>query len=437
MGRQYESWGRYPKAVHLRTRAFWRSETDFPECPSSVLPFGLGRSYGDSCLNNGGTLIDMSGLDRFISLDTATGLLRCEAGVILGQVLEHLVPQGWFLPVVPGTKYVTVGGAIANDIHGKNHHAAGTFGCHVTKLELLRSDGARLICSPTENEELFRATIGGLGLTGIIVWAEIRLKKIVSPWIDAEFIRFESLDDFYPLAEESAASFEYTVSWIDCTARGDALGRGIFIRGNHSADQLTGRNTPKLGTILSVPLDMPNFLLNRLSIRAFNILYFYKQGPRPISRLLHYNPFFFPLDALGGWNKMYGNRGFFQYQPLIPQQGKQAPIKKLFQMISESGGGSFLTVLKDFGSVSSPGLMSFPRPGVTLALDFPNRGAETLKLFEQLDSIVLEHGGRIYPAKDARMSPQSFKEFYPESEKFAEYIDPKISSSFWRRVMSG
>jgi hypothetical protein len=402
----------------------------------------LGRSYGDSCLNNGGTLIDMSGLDRFISLDTSTGLLRCEAGITLGQILERLVPQGWFLPVVPGTKYVTVGGAIANDIHGKNHHAAGTFGCHVTKFELLRSDQSRLLCSPTENEDLYRATIGGLGLTGLIIWAEIQLKKIDSPWIEAEFIRFESLDDFFPLAEESAADFEYTVSWIDCTAQGNSLGRGIFIRGNHSTKDLPGRKAPSLGTMFSVPADMPNFLLNRFSIKTFNFLYFYKQGPKPIRRLLHYNPFFFPLDAIDSWNRMYGSRGFFQYQPVIPQpsplrvKGTCEPIRELFEKIAKSGGGSFLTVLKDFGSVKSPGLMSFPRPGVTLALDFPNRGTETLQLFEQLDAIVHEHGGRLYPAKDARMSPQSFREFFPESETFTEYIDPKISSSFWRRVMS-
>jgi FAD/FMN-containing dehydrogenase len=428
---EHASWGNYPPARHEVRRIYWRHDP-LPGTPNgcTVLPYGLGRSYGDSCLNDGGAVLDTTGLDHFIEFDAATGVLRCEAGVSLAAILDLLVPKGWFLPVTPGTKYVTLGGAIANDIHGKNHHRAGTFGCHVPRFELLRSDGRRLVCSPEENAALYRATIGGLGLTGLITWAELRMRRIEGELIDRESIKFGGLDRFFELAEESDARFEYTVAWIDCMARGPDLGRGLFFRGNHAP----GGSAARRGSRASVPVFAPRFLLQPTSIRAFNSLYYHRQTRDVVQGLLHYDPFFFPLDSIGNWNRLYGRRGFFQYQCVVPHEGGREATRSILSRIADSGDGSFLAVLKVFGDVSSPGLLSFPRPGITLALDFANRGPRTLALFEGLDEIVRRYGGRVYPAKDARMSATSFQAFYPQWREFSTHIDPAFSSSFWRRV---
>ena len=228
-----ESWGRYPPARQAAVSVHWRSDP-LPRVHGTLLPFGQGRSYGDCCLNDGGTLLETSRLDRFIELDQGRGVLRCEAGVRIADILALTVPRGWFLPVVPGTQLVSVGGAIANDIHGKNHFRAGTFGRHVRALELLRSTGERAACSPRENPELFAATVAGLGLTGLVTWAELRLRRIPSPWVLQETIPFQNVDAFFELSARSDATHEYTVAWIDCLARGDSLGRGLFHRGNHA-----------------------------------------------------------------------------------------------------------------------------------------------------------------------------------------------------------
>lgn len=432
---RYESWGRYPSAPSQEVVPLhWRDDVpDLCQFPGRVLPYAYGRSYGDSCLNAGGTLLDVTGLRRFIDFDPEIGLLRCEAGVRLDDILREFVPRGWFLPVTPGTKFVSVGGAIANDIHGKNHHRAGTWGRHVTRFELLRSSGERLICSPEENAELFRATIGGLGLTGLITWAEIRLKPIESAAIVMERIRFDSLAEFLALSAESDADFEYTVSWVDLLASGPGQVRGHFMRGNHApADQggtASGRSLP-----LRVPVDLPGVLLNTWTVRAFNTLYFERQRTKRVEKVIPYDPFFYPLDAIADWNKMYGKRGFLQYQCVVPVEGDGGPIEEIFSRIHRAGEGSFLTVLKMFGDLPSPGLLSFPRPGVTLALDFPFRGERTLALLEELDGVVRASGGAVYPAKDARMSAASFQRFFPQWREFAAYVDPCFSSSFWRRV---
>lgn len=432
--RTYESWGKYPKSEPAGVeQIYWRCRPlalDRFERP--VLPYGLGRSYGDCCLNDDGILIDVSGLDRFIAFDRHRGILRCEAGVTLEEVLELIVPHGWFLPVTPGTKHVTIGGAIANDVHGKNHHNAGTFGRHVSAFELERSNGERLICSPTRNTELFEATIGGLGLTGLILWAEFSLKRITTPMIDMERIRFGALDEFFDLSARSDQKYEYTVAWIDCLAQGHTLGRGVFMRGNHAegSDALeTDGNT-----MLSVPFDFPSFALNPMTMRAFNTVYYHSQLRRSVRRRVHYEPFFYPLDAVRDWNRIYGKRGFFQYQCVVPKDGDGAAIREIIARIARYGAASFLAVLKEFGDVPSPGMLSFPRSGVTLALDFPNNGVQTLSLFDELDELVLEAGGAVYPAKDARMSAESFQAFFPEWQAFSEYVDPNFSSSFWRRV---
>lgn len=429
-----QSWGRYPQIAASRViPVFWRDELpNLAELELPVLPYGYGRSYGDSCLNESSILLDMSHLTRFLSFDVEKGLLRCEAGVTLAEILELIVPRGWFLSVTPGTKFVSVGGAIANDVHGKNHHRAGTFGCHVTCFELLRSDGQRLLCSSEENVDLFRATIGGLGLTGVILWAEIRLRPIRSPLIDMECIRFTSLREFVDIAVASEKDFEYTVAWVDCLASGKQLGRGLFTRGNHR-EQENSHNIKKKKS-LSVPLDFPSWALNMWAVKAFNTAYYHLQRKNSVQKTVLYDPFFYPLDSIHQWNRMYGKRGFFQYQCIVPYRDGYEVMKELLERISQSGQGSFLSVLKTFGDVSSPGLLSFPRSGLELALDFANQGDKTLELLEDLDKVVCQSGGVVYPAKDARMSPESFQTYFPHWREFAQYIDPKFSSSFWRRV---
>jgi len=404
-----------------------------PEQTHSFLPFGNGRSYGDSCLNLGGATLKARTLDRFIAFDPSSGILICEAGVLLSEILSLVVPQGWFLPVTPGTRFVTVGGAIANDVHGKNHHVTGTFGNHIRQLELLRSDGQRLICSAQQHEKLFAATIGGLGLTGLITQAEIQLRRIASPWIHAETIRYESLAEFYTLCAESDQDYEYTVSWVDCAGTGKRLGRGLFMRGNHAAPSTTP--PPYFPKKRSFPFVPPLSLINSWTLKAFNTAYYHKQLQRKTQQTPHYEPFFYPLDGLLEWNRMYGPNGFFQYQCVIPTENGEAAIAQLLHEIAKSGMGSFLAVLKVCGDIESPGLLSFPLPGVSLALDFPNRGKKLHQLFATLDSIVTNSGGRLYPAKDGRMPGHLFRSGYPRWQEFSNYIDPHFSSSFWRRVM--
>lgn len=399
----------------------------------SVLPFGYGRSYGDSCLNPGGALLDVAPLSRFIAFDSHSGVLRCEAGVTLADILALVVPRGWFLPVVPGTQQVSVGGAIANDIHGKNHHRSGTFGLHVARFELLRSSGERLPCSPSDNPELFRATIGGLGLTGLILWAEIRLKRIPGAAITMERIRFRGLDDFFELSAADR-DFEYTVSWIDCLRRKDPLGRGVFMRGDHAEARGLPARPRRDAPAVSVPFEPPRSLLSRLPMSAFNLLYYWGQRGRTVRRTVDYEPFFFPLDGVGNWNRLYGPERLVQYQCVVPEAVERDGTLALLEEVRRSEEACFLAVLKKFGAVRSPGLLSFPRPGVTIALDFAFRGASTLGLLERLDHVVADAGGAVYPAKDVRMSGASFRRFFPQWEAFAQQVDPKFSSSFWRRV---
>jgi FAD/FMN-containing dehydrogenase len=397
-----------------------------------MLPFGNGRSYGDSCLNDGGLLLDMRGLDRLISFDRQRGLICCEAGVLLGEILDLAVPAGWFLPVSPGTKFVTVGGAIANDVHGKNHHRAGSFGCHVTRFELLRSDGSRRICSPAENPEWFGATIGGLGLTGVILWAEIRLQPVAGAAMDTETIRFADLAGFFRLTDESDAGFAYTVAWVDCVSRGKSLGRGVFTRANHAAHDPRPVRPPRRSP--GIPVELPAPIVTDTFVRTFNAWYY--RRPRRRRGCVHYDSFLYPLDRIRDWNRMYGRCGFFQYQCVVgPSSGRDA-VAELLSRIARAGGGSFLAVLKVFGSIPSPGLLSFPRPGITLALDFPNHGTKTLQLLDGLDQVVRTSGGAVYPAKDARMSAESFRDYFPRWRSFCEYLDPAFSSGFWRRVAS-
>ncbi|HET9183509.1 MAG TPA: FAD-binding oxidoreductase [Candidatus Angelobacter sp.] len=429
---EYLSWGRYPRLECEKAFQIYWDDQVLPlllnEQEGSLLPYGLGRSYGDVCLNGGRNLIDCSHLNHFISADFESGWIRCEAGVSLADILELTVPRGWFLPVTPGTRFVTVGGAIANDVHGKNHHRAGTFGSHVRKLALCRSDIGIVICSPDENTELFNATIGGLGLTGVILWCEIGLRAIHGASIDLETIQFNSLTEFLNLTEESDASHEYTVAWIDCLS--ERAGRGIFFCGNHSLSSAKARRKARR---ITVPFTFPEWVLNPLATKALNSLYRLQQRSKRGKRIVDYEPFFYPLDSILHWNLAYGRRGFVQYQCVVPSSAVDA-LADLLELVSASKTGSFLAVLKKFGSQKSPGLMSFPRPGLTLALDFPMRGESTLALLNTLDSVVLRAGGAVYPAKDARMSAEMFAASFPKWQEFQSYVDCKLSSSFWRRV---
>jgi FAD/FMN-containing dehydrogenase len=421
------SWGRYPRAVSLRQQALQDRHAALPAAEGhGLLAHGMGRSYGDVGLNDGGVLLRTSGLDRYIFFDEATGVLRAEAGVTLDDILSLVVPRGWFLAVTPGTRFVSLGGAVANDVHGKNHHVAGSFGDHVRGLELLRSDGERLLCSAGSNAEWLQATIGGLGLTGLITWVEIQLVRINHPGVWTVNRKFGGLDEYWAIDAELGASHDYAVAWVDCLNGA----RGIYNAANFAGNGETPPPTPKQAK--RMPIDPPWSLINGPTLRAFNALYYHR--PVPERALVHYQPFFYPLDAIAQWNRIYGRRGFFQYQCVLPPDVMRDASAELFRLIGKSGLGSFLAVFKTFGDSPAPGLMSFPRPGATLALDFPNAGVGTLRLMDQLDAVVGEARGALYSAKDARMPPWLFAQSYPNLEQFTRFIDPAFSSSFWRRV---
>ena len=430
---EYLSWGRYPRPLNQFVTDISRSNPSFVVFDKYLyLPRGLGRSYGDSCLNDGNVLVTTRNLSHFMSFDENNGYLKAEAGISLDDILKVFVPKGWFLPVTPGTRFVTLGGAIANDVHGKNHHIKGSFGNYVHGFELLRSNGNKLECTPDQNSELYKATIGGLGLTGLITWAYLKLRKIENAYIESESITFANIDEFFEISEQSEG-YEFSVSWVDCLSTGSSLGRGIFMRGNFSEDSKLGKKTRK-GLSLGVPFNAPDFLLNPYTMRLFNTLYYNKQRNKFVKKLVHYEPFFYPLDTINNWNRLYGFKGFLQWQCVVPFTDNRQAIKVILEKISASGAGSFLAVLKTFGDIPSPGLLSFPRKGVTLALDFPNSGEKTYSLLNELDRIVRSAGGAFYPAKDARMHVSTFKSSFPNLKIFEKSIDPKFSSSFWRRM---
>jgi len=394
-----------------------------------MLAVGNMRSYGDSCLNAEGVVADMRGMDRILSFDPATGLLTAETGATLEEIIARVAPDGFFPAVVPGTQFVTLGGAIANDVHGKNHHRRGTFGCHVVSLDLLRSDGEVRHCTPAQNPALFAATIGGMGLTGVILRATIRLMPVASLDIDEVVTPFRSLGEYFDLADEADARNEYAVAWVDQLAAGRNAGRGLLLTGNHAGD----KSPPRSGRALAVPFQPPVNVLNRPFLKAFNLAY---RTAKSISRAKRsgYRGFFFPLDGVRDWNRLYGPRGLHQHQSVVPFDTGRVAIPAMLEAARAAGQGSFLTVLKRFGDVPSPGLFSLPRPGYTLTLDFPNRGASTLALLERLDAIAVEAGGAINPYKDARMSAATFEASFPNWRALEQLRDPAFMSDFWRRT---
>lgn len=428
-----ENFSRNPKTKSRVKHIRWNCES-LPSMREgdTLIPLGLGSSFGDVCLNDGGTVLVTRDMNRLLDFNRDSGVIRCEAGMTLDEILQFVVPQGWFLPTTPGTRFVTLGGAVANDVHGKNHHRAGTFGCHVTRLELLRSDGRRLVCSPAENKDWFAATIGGMGLTGLITWVEFRLRRIHSAMIETESVKFRDLDEFFDVSEGSDAKFEHTVAWVDCVTRG----RGILMQGNYAGSDAGGLK-PHGKPPLNFPRGFPSFTLNRFSIRLFNQLYYSRQMRRKTSGLQHYSSFFYPQDAVKNWRRVYGSRGFYEAQIVLPPDSAKEALREIFKQAARFGQGAFLAVLKKLGSVRSPGLMSFPRPGVTLGIDFPNKGTPTLRLFQEIFRIGLDAGAIFNPAKDALMPPECFAKTCPHWKAFSAFIDPAFSSNAWRRLTEG
>jgi FAD/FMN-containing dehydrogenase len=432
-------WGRFPVErchVFRPERRAAVAETLAAKAASSFIARGLGRSYGDAALNAEAGVIVHDRLDRVLGFDASTGLLHCEAGVSFADILASWLPRGWFPPVTPGTKFVTVGGAIAADVHGKNHHRDGTLGASIETFTLLTADGDTLHCSPTEHAEVFWATVGGMGLTGMILDARFRLRRVESPWLRVDYRKARDLDETLAIFAASDAASPYSVAWIDCLARGRTTGRAVIMHGDHAtaaeARRSSSATRPRRH---AVPFDMPGLLLNPLSVRAFNGLYYAAHHDE--RALVHVERFFYPLDGIAHWNRLYGRRGFVQYQAVLPPAESARGLVDLLQRLSASGRPSFLAVLKRLGP-ANPGLLSFPREGYTLALDLPVRDG-LVDFLRALDRVVLERGGRIYLAKDATTTPDTFRAMYPRLDEFRAVkarLDPRgvLSSSLGRRL---
>lgn len=414
---QLTNWGNYPRieTVLHTPRSVEAAEKEIGSTPQ-LIARGMGRCYGDSSCHSSLVLSTLR-LDKMLSFDAATGLLVSEAGVLLTDIVEAFVPRGWFLPVTPGTKLVTLGGAVASDVHGKNHHVAGTIGQHVAWLDVLSADKGLVRCSSDENADLFSATCGGHGLTGVIVRVALRLMPIPSAWIAQTTIKTaclkESMDAF-----EQHAHFPYSVAWIDCLKQGKSMGRSVLMCGDFATpDKLTeaqGARRFDYGRVqqLSVPFDFPSVALNTLSVRAFNALYYSKASAEITEKIIPCNKFFYPLDSIDRWNRIYGKRGFTQYQFVLPRQAAAEGLPRILERIARSGQGSFLAVLKLFGAQEHKrGNISFPAEGYTLALDFPITKS-LFSLLDELDAVVLDFGGRHYLTKDARMAPATLRKGY-------------------------
>jgi decaprenylphospho-beta-D-ribofuranose 2-oxidase len=439
---ELSGWGRYPRA---------QSSVQIPEKVSEIdlrvsrqlIARGMGRSYGNAAMLDNGVVVLTERLNRSISFCESTGLLTAEAGLTLADVLEVCVPRGWFPSVVPGTRWVSLGGCVAADIHGKNHHRVGAFGNYVKELELLIANGVKMRCSPANNPDLFWATVGGMGLTGIITQVVVQLFPIESPWIIAQHHQAKDLDMSLEMLDSPLWDDAYTVAWFDCLARGKSLGRSILIRGHHATnEELPSELRPrKVGSSrppLSLKFDSPRWLLNSLTVGAFNSAFYRWQGTRTEPFLCHPYRFFFPLDRIKDWNRLYGKRGFVQYQCVLPPTTARASLQLLLQETHQSGRASFLAVLKRFGP-QGQGLLSFPMEGYTLTMDFPVNNPELFSFLDRLDEIVVKHGGRVYLAKDARMRAEMFRAMYPGFVEWSlakKKIDPqnRFDSDLARRL---
>jgi decaprenylphospho-beta-D-ribofuranose 2-oxidase len=437
-------WGRFPVEECRLFRPEKRAElTEILRSKQqpSYISRGLGRSYGDAALNRQAGVISHQRLNRFLAFDERTGVLECEGGVSFAEIIQHLLPRGFFLPVVPGTKFVSVGGAIAADIHGKNHHADGTIARFVLDLQLLTPAGEIVSCSPESNGELFWAAVGGMGLTGVILSARIQLKPVETAYINAVYRRSRDLDQTLSELEALDATHEFSVAWLDGLAHGGALGRGVVICGQYAkATDLPRRSphplAPPKNKGGNIPFDLPSFVLNRWTVGAFNSFYYWGHGRRG-SRVVDFDSFFFPLDGIGHWNRLYGRRGFVQYQFVLPAEKGREGLVGILNRLARSPLRSYLVVLKRMGEPNH-GPLSFPLRGYTLALDFPVTHPLVATLRE-LNQIVAVCGGRVYLAKDAVLRPETFRAMYPAWKQFHEIkqkVDPQgvLSSSLARRI---
>lgn len=424
------NWGNFPIVEkEMKSEDSFKKIKDFVLNHNEVIARGNGRCYGDASL--GEHIFSTKKLNKFISFDRLNGILECESGVLLSDVLEISVPQGYFLYVTPGTKFISVGGAIASDVHGKNHHAEGCFSEYVIEFKLMIENGDIITCSREENSDKFWATIGGMGLTGIILTAKFKLKNIESAYIRQESIKAENLDEIFTLFEESD-SWTYTVAWIDCLQKGKNIGRSILMRGEHAFQHELPQNLREKPLRLkkkfepTVPFYFPGFVLNALTVKIFNLLYYKKQSKKEVKSFIDYETFFYPLDFVKDWNKIYGRQGFIQYQMMIPKNVGKEGIKRILETIANSGNGSFLAVLKLYGKENPQAYNSFPFEGYSLALDF-KVNSKLKKLVEQLDSIVQEFGGRIYLTKDS-MSRSSLTNYLKnvQSSKFVSLQHKRI-----------
>lgn len=443
--RTLSGWGRFPSAPSEVFRPERMSALpSLVRSSAPLVPRGCGRSYGDAALNSAGATVLMERLNRFLAFDPETGVLECEAGVTVAELLAYLLPRGFFPPVTPGTKFVTLGGALACDVHGKNHHRDGAISRHVLDLELLTASGEQIRCSRTQHPRLFWATLGGLGLTGCIVRLRLVLKRVESAFLAVDYDRAADLDEALALFAGDDR-YAHSVAWIDCVARGRSLGRSILMRGNFLAANALPRGVrenpfrvpPRSG--VRVPIDLPGHLLNRFTVRGFNAAYFHSHPRRARGVVRHFEPFFYPLDRVGDWNRVYGKRGFLQYQVVLPSGEAEAGLARLLTCVSAAGGGSFLAVLKRFGPAEPGSMLSFPLEGYTLAMDFPCHRASVPSLLDRLDGITLDHGGRVYLAKDARLRPELLPAMYPSLARWREVkreVDPdnRFTSDLARRL---
>jgi FAD/FMN-containing dehydrogenase len=420
--KQIANWGNYPVIeTDEKSFSFHEQLSEMVVGQEGFIARGNGRCYGDASLEK--NTISTLKYDKILSFDTEKGIFECQAGLTLDRILEVIVPKGWFLPVTPGTKFITVGGAVASDVHGKNHHVDGSFSAHVLEMTILLADGRLERCSPSHNEDLFWATCGGMGLTGVITVVKFDLKKIETSYIRQKQVKAKNLEEVIRLFEEYK-HYTYSVAWIDCLKKGNAFGRSILILGEHSTvDDLPPSKKQKPLALpkkkqITFPFTLPSFVLNQFTVKAFNFLYYGKNRKREINNVVSYEPFFYPLDAILHWNRGYGKKGFVQYQFVLPLESKQGLIE-ILKRISDEGLGSFLAVLKVFGRQDD--LISFPKEGYTLALDFPVRKG-LFEFLDELDEIVLQYGGRLYLSKDARMKPDIFWRGYPTAQKFIDTV---------------
>lgn len=414
------NWGNYPIAeAEVRSFASVREALDETKEWEDYIPRGLGRCYGDSSLNE--RILSTTKYNRFLDFDRERGILRCQAGVSFKEVIDVVLPAGWFLPVTPGTKFVTLGGAIAADVHGKNHHSEGSFSRHLFSLTLMAPDGKIYHCSREENSDIFWATCGGMGLTGVIVEGTFKLKPIETSYIVEDAIRARNIHELFPHFQKSLG-YTYSVAWIDCLAKGNDLGRGILLNGEHAKLSDLETDAQKENPLfvktqgkLSMPDLFPSFTINPLTTKAFNHVFYSKGNMDNFRHITDYDTYFYPLDFIHNWNRVYGKKGFAQYQFVIPPDNAYEGLVKILTLISDQKMPSFLTVLKYFGE--QEGMMSFPMEGYTLALDFP-MSERLLPFLDELDELVLEYGGRLYLTKDSRMNREMLEKGYPNLEEF-------------------